>query len=257
MKAAKLWFCVLLLTAAEMQAQFPRTITDPAAVGRGAEIYAADCARCHGADARGTSAGPDMIRSTVVLHDRREKLLGKELAPYLKSTAPHNFDLSGSQASDLSEFLSAAVNKILRSGYDSTPKDLLSGDAVAGQAYFNGEGGCAKCHSVTGDLAGIGKRYSAPSLQQRFLFPASVVGKKAPITVSIKIPGGTALEGDLVRMDDFTVLFRDKTGITRSINRSPGMEVTTINPYAAHVLLLNTITDADIHNLTTFLDTLQ
>jgi hypothetical protein len=47
------------------------------------------------------------------------------------------------------------------------------GDAAAGAAYFNGDGKCSTCHSPTASpLAGIGDRYSAVDLQQRFLFPS-------------------------------------------------------------------------------------
>jgi mono/diheme cytochrome c family protein len=35
--------------------------TAGSAVGPGAEVYAANCASCHGADLRGTSAGPSLL----------------------------------------------------------------------------------------------------------------------------------------------------------------------------------------------------
>ena len=47
----------------------------------------------------------------------------------------------------------------------------LLADAKAGLAYFNGAGGCNKCHSPTADLAGVGSKYEPPMLQQKFLFP--------------------------------------------------------------------------------------
>lgn len=247
----------LAINSAPVRAQFPKSVTEPAAVATGAEIYAKDCASCHGADARGTASAPDMIRSTVVLHDRRENLRGKELAPFLATMAPHTFNYSEQQANELSQFLSAQINKILRSGYDDRPKDLLSGEVKAGEAFFNGAGECTKCHSTTGDLAGIGKRYSAAALQQRFLFPQAVVGKKAPIVVTVRLADGSVVTGDVVRIDDFTVSLRDKAGVIRSINRGPGVTVSTLDPYAGHVEILDKITDADIHNLTTYLDTLQ
>ena len=53
---------------------------------------------------------------------------------------------------------------------------MLTGDAKAGAAYFNGEGKCSTCHSPTGDLAGIGRRLEPIDLQQRFLFPAPARG---------------------------------------------------------------------------------
>ena len=239
------------------RAQFPRSVTEPAAVANGAAIYAKDCAKCHGDDARGTAGAPDLIRSTVVLHDRRENLRGKELAPYLQTMGPHQFSYTEKEANELSQFLSAQVNMILRSGYDDRPKDLLSGDAKAGEAYFNGQGGCSKCHSTTGDLAGLGKKYSAAALQQRFLFPQAVLGKKAAVTATVRLADRSVITGDVVRIDDFTVTLREATGEIRSINRGPGVTVSTKDPYEPHVELLDRITDADIHNLTTYLDALQ
>jgi cytochrome c oxidase cbb3-type subunit 3 len=247
----------LVMVCARVEAQFPRSVTEPGAVANGATIFARDCASCHGGDARGSETAPDLLRSTMVLHDRRENLRGKELGPYLGTIAPHKFAYSETEVNELSQFLSAEVNKILRSGYDSQPKDLLSGDAKAGEAYFQGEGGCAKCHSTTGDLAGIGKRYSAVALQQRFLFPQAVLGKKAAAKATVKLSDGSVVTGDVVRIDDFTVTLRDAKDALRSINRGPGVQVSTTDPYAGHVELLDKITDADIHNLTTYLDTLR
>ena len=51
------------------------------------------------------------------------------------------------------------------------PADLATGNAAAGREYFNGEGKCASCHSPTGDLAGIGKRYQGLNLLRRMLYP--------------------------------------------------------------------------------------
>ncbi len=245
---------LLALGMTALHAQFPKSVVDPAVATRGASLYAKDCARCHGEDGRGTATSPDLIRSTMVLHDRREGLQGKELAVYLKSTPPHSFKYNDQQAAQLSQFLTQNINKILRSGYDTTPQQMLSGDAAAGQAYFNGN--CSKCHSATGDLAGIGKKYAPAVLQQRFLFPASVIGAKLKTAVTVVIAGKTTT-GELVRIDDFTVALRDKSGELRSFNRTPGTRVTTVDPYAGHVDLLEHYTDADIHNLTTYLDTLQ
>jgi cytochrome c oxidase cbb3-type subunit 3 len=255
-RASILAAALLVLSATALLAQFPKSVVDPAAATRGAGIYAKDCARCHGEDGRGLDTNPDLVRSTIVLHDRREALQGKELATYLKSTSPHTFNYNDTQAGELSQYLSQNINKVLRSGYDSNPTQMLTGDAAAGQAYFNGAGGCAKCHSATGDLAGIGAKYPPAVLQQRFLFPASVVGTKLKPTVTISI-SGEKITGELVRMDDFTVAIRDKSGALKSYNRTPNTSVTTVDPYAGHVDLLDHYTDKDIHNLTTYLDTLR
>lgn len=253
------WAVLLGLSAmaGPVRAQFPRSMTEPAAVAGGAGIFARDCAKCHAEDARGMDSAPDLLRSTVVLHDRRENLRGKELGPYLRTMPPHQFSYTEAEANQVSQFLSSQINKILRSGYDDQPKELLSGDAKAGEAFFNGAGGCTKCHSITGDLAGVGKKYSAVALQQRLLFPQAVLGKKAPVGATVSLANGSVVTGDVVRIDDFTVTLRDSTGAIRSLNRSGGVTVSTKDPYVGHVELLDRITDTDIHNLTTYLDTLR
>jgi cytochrome c oxidase cbb3-type subunit 3 len=253
---------LLIISASAVGQRFSPAI-DPASADRGAKTYEKSCAKCHGVDARGTQTAPDLIRSLVVLHDRFNTLHGTEMTTLLKTGPNHNFDFSKEQMTDLTEFLSQSVNKIMRSGYSNQPTQLLSGDLKAGEAYFNGAGGCAKCHSTTGDLAGVGKRYTPATLQQKFLFPNS--GARGPrigppvkkVQVTIKLPSGKSFSGSLERIDDFTVTFRDDAGMYQSISRTAGVKVTTVDPYAAHVALLDKYTDADIHNLTTYLETLK
>ncbi len=249
--------CLLLLVSVPVCAQFPHSSVDPAMRDRGATIYANQCARCHGEDVRGTEKGPDLIRSVAVLHDRRQMLYGKELAPLLTTLPGHNYKFDDKQLADLSQFLTASVNATLRSGYNAQPTHLLDGDAKAGEAYFNGAGGCNKCHSATGDLAGVGKRYTPAALQQKFLFPNYGLFVKKKTQVTVKMPNGKTYSGDLVRIDDFTVTLHEASGENISLNRVTGSTVTTVDPFQAHADLLDKYTDADIHNLTTYLDTLK
>lgn len=248
---------LLCLVAVPLRAQFPHSTVDPASAERGSKSYASSCARCHGDDARGTATAPDLLRSLAVLHDRRQMLYGKELGPLLTTGPNHNFKFDEKQLADLSQFLTASINGILRSGYNAQPTNLLSGDAKAGEAYFNGAGGCSKCHSTTGDFAGLAKRYSPSALQQKFLFPNYGLFIRHKVQVTVKLPSGKSYDGDLVHIDDFTVALHEKSGEYRSFNRTAGTIVTTVDPFAAHVALLDKYTDADIHNLTTYLVTLK
>ena len=248
---------LLCLGAAPLGAQFPRSAVDPASAENGSKIYASNCARCHGEDARGISTAPDLLRSLAVLHDRREGLHGKELGPLLMTGPDHNFQFNEKQLADLSQFLTASINGILRSGYNAEPTNLLNGDAKAGEAYFNGAGGCVKCHSATGDFAGLAKRYAPAALQQKFLFPNYGLRIARKVQVTVKLPTGKIYTGDLVRIDDFTVALRGKSGEYRSFNRTAGTKVTTVDPFAVHTDLLDKYTDADMHNLTTYLSTLK
>jgi cytochrome c oxidase cbb3-type subunit 3 len=254
---------VCLLVSHLAWGQFPTPAVVPAAAARGAKIYGNSCAKCHGVDVRGTPTGPDLVRSLIVLHDRGNALHGTELGPVLKKGPVHNFNFDKDQLLDLSQFLTQSINKTLRSGYSNQPTNLLGGDAKAGEAYFNGAGGCVKCHSATGDLAGVGKRYDPAALQQKFLFPngsgrgvrPALPAKKIEVNVTLR--SGKSYSGQLVRIDDFTVSFRDDAGTYQSFVRSDGVKVRTVDPYAGHVALLDKYTDADIHNLTTYLETLK
>ncbi|HEX2917800.1 MAG TPA: cytochrome c [Edaphobacter sp.] len=248
---------LFLAGALPSHAQFPRSPVKPGAAEAGAQIYSSKCASCHGEDARGTASAPDLIRSLPVLHDRRQMLYGKELGPILAKGPKHNFNFDEKQLADLSQFLTKSINSILRSGYNSQPTNLLSGDAKAGEAYFNGAGGCNKCHSATEDLAHVGTRYAPAALQQKFLFPNFGLFLRKKVQVTVQLPSGKSYTGDLVHLDDFTVTLHEKSGETRSFNRTARIKVTEQNPYAGHIALLDKYTDADIHNLTTYLATLK
>ena len=244
-------------TCTNANAQFPRSTVDAASATRGAALYSKDCARCHGDDARGTPSGPDMTRSEAVLHDRRDSLHGKELGPLLHTLPGHNYNYSDAQLADLSQFLTAQINKILRSGYNDQPTNLLSGDAKAGEAYFNGVGTCNQCHSPTGNLKGIAGKYTVASLQQKWIFPGSGLRGSSPKKAEVRTQSGQIYKGDAVRVDDFNITVKSADGVSRTFSRTPGTQVRLIDPYAAHNALLRKYTDTDIHNVTAYLETLK
>jgi cytochrome c oxidase cbb3-type subunit 3 len=241
-----------------------RQVIDPQAAERGKAIYASDCGSCHGPLARGTADGPDLVRSVVILHDH----YGDTLGPYLlekhpKTTGAPIGSLTESQIKDLSHFVHQQVEDTLRSGPYTEVLNVMTGNAQAGAAYFNGAGGCASCHSTRGDLAGIASKYDAPTLQQRLLFPRTVALGRGPVTVPkpimVKVtpPDAEPVSGTLVHIDDFNVALRDGTGTYHSWSRTPQLKVQINDPYAAHDELLDRISDTDIHNLVAYLETLK
>jgi mono/diheme cytochrome c family protein len=235
-------------------------VVDAAAATRGRAVYAAQCINCHGTQARGTDNGANLIRSLVVLHDR----YGSELGPFLKKGHPMQggagVSLTDAQITDLANFLRQRVNDSLRGSPIFHPGDVLVGDAKAGEAYFNGEGKCSTCHGAENSLAGIANRYSPVDLQQRLLFPRTGRGRGAAaraVTVTVKPPSGESVSGVLVEMDDFNVLLRDASGGYHSFKRTPGLTVEKVDPLAAHVALLDTITDKQLHDVVAYLETLK
>ena len=57
---------------------------NPAAVNRGAKLFAANCAGCHGVSAKGGPGAPDLVRSVLVLDDEK----GILIAPVLREGRP-------------------------------------------------------------------------------------------------------------------------------------------------------------------------
>jgi mono/diheme cytochrome c family protein len=239
-------------------------VVDAAAADRGRKIYAAECIHCHGTHARGTERGADLIRSVLVLRDR----YGNKIGPYLRkghptqTTPPAQF--SPAQIQDLSHYVHHEVYQTLRSALEI--QDVLTGDPKAGAEYFNGAGKCHTCHSPTGDLAGIGKRYDPPTLQQRFLFPRSTGFSRRrfgagppskPVTVVVTPPNGPVVSGVLVHLDDFNVSLRDSLGEYHSWKRTPQLQVVKNDPYAAHLELLDQYTDRNMHDIVAYLETLK
>lgn len=239
---------------------------DPAGADRGRKIYAAECVTCHGPSARGTERGPNLVRSPIVLRDR----YGNSIGPIFKKghpmqTGASSASLTDAQITDLSHFIWQRINDTLRGSDVFEPGDVLVGDAKAGEAYFNGEGRCATCHSPTGDLAGYGKRFQPIDIQQRFVFPntagrgrgrATGPSRQQP-TVAVTLPDGTTASGSLVSMDDFHVALRTTTGEYRSWTRTPAMKIVRTDPLAAHVELLDRLTDKAMHDVVAYLETLK
>ena len=248
-------------------------VVDPAGAERGKSLYIAECITCHGNRARGAGKnaaenqqGSDLVRSVMVLHDR----YGSTLAPFFAKGHPlqsghPSASLKKEQVADIAHFLHQRVFETIRGTGLLEAVNVLTGDPKAGAAYFNGAGRCAGCHSPTGDLKGIGKRYDPPTLQSKFLFPRTVgfgrpgaaPAKSAPVTVKVTSPSGEVVSGVLDKLDDFNVSLRDAQGEYRSFDRSAGVKVEKHDPYAQHVALLDEYTDKNMHDIVAYLETLK
>ena len=173
--------------------------------------------------------------------------------------------LTQEQLSDLAAFLhsrTAAVSN--RFSYEI--KGLMTGDPKQGEAYFNGAGKCSTCHSATGDLAHVAAKYQPVELQRRFLNPVpnwmdQFTGKQtkppAPTKVTVTLPSGETVTGNLVHMDEFNIAFEDSAGWQRSFSRDQVNKVDVQNPRAEHEAMLAKYTDAQMHNMLAYLETLR
>ncbi|HEX6545672.1 MAG TPA: c-type cytochrome, partial [Bryobacteraceae bacterium] len=222
------------------------------------------CGFCHGNDARGKS-GPDLVRSTLVLHDNK----GNTIGPVVRNGRPDRGmpafpSLTSGQIADISTFLhSRAADVSNRFGYKIG--DIVTGDPKKGATFFNGAGHCETCHSPTGDLAHVAGKYDPVELQRRMLYPApnlldvylgKVTKPAKPTMVSVHLADGKTVSGVLDHMDEFSVSLRDAAGWFRSYSRAD-VTVDVKDPRAAHQALLPKYTDDDMHNVLAYLETLK
>jgi cytochrome c oxidase cbb3-type subunit 3 len=237
---------------------------DKEAAERGRKIFVPACGFCHGNDAHGKS-GPDLVRSALVLHDDNGDVIG----PVIRNGRPERgmpafSALSAEQLADLSSFLhSRAADVSNRFAYKIG--DLITGDAEKGAAFFNGDGHCGSCHSVTGDLAHVATKYEPVELQRRMLYPAPnmidvflgrAVAPPAPTKVTIQLVSGERVSGTLDHLDEFTVTMHDSLGSYRSFSRE-SVTVDVQDPRTAHEALLPKYTDQEMHDLLAYLETLK
>jgi mono/diheme cytochrome c family protein len=229
---------------------------DAAAASRGEKLYAPNCGFCHGEKARG-AGGPNLVRSALVLHDEKGELIGPLLAkgrPDQGMPAFPNF--AEGQLYDIAQYLHLQVELVANRGIFKR-LNVVTGDAKAGEANFNGAGGCSACHSVTGDLAHIGSKYQAEQLQTRFVWPGGRGGGGGRgQKVTVTLPSGESITGVLKALDDINVSIYDGSGNYRSWPRE-GLKIDMEDRLVAHRRLLEKYTDADMHNLTAYLANLK
>ncbi|HET7215532.1 MAG TPA: c-type cytochrome [Terriglobia bacterium] len=239
--------------AAQSRRKSSETKPSPA-VERGQKTFERNCAFCHGQDATG-GRGPDLVRSPLVADDKAGDRIGPVILNGRPSKGMPALHLSGAEIKDIAEFMhyrqaEGVASARLPANY--ALKWMLTGNAAAGKEFFNGAGKCKDCHSPAGDLAHVATKYTPLDLEAKMLYPNG----KDSRTVTVTLPSGQTIEGPLDHLDEFTVALHDSAGWYRSFSRDQ-VKVSVHDPLAAHRELLDTLSQADMHNLFAYLETLK
>ncbi len=220
----------------------------------GSSLFVQNCAFCHGRDAAGGETGPDLTHSKLVSSDKN----GEAIGPVIRNGRPEKgmprFNQSEPEIVELVAFIHKQQDDALSESGNRRgvlEADLHTGNAEMGKKYFDGSGGCTKCHSATGDLAGVVSRFNGLALEMQMLYPRNAK-KKVTVTTS----SGQHYSGILDLQDEFTVGMTDGTGTYRS------WPVTAItykvdNALDAHIDAMTKYTDDDIHNVLAYIQTLK
>jgi cytochrome c oxidase cbb3-type subunit 3 len=244
--------------------QYPEEVID-----RGKTTYGVSCSFCHGSDARGGEVGPNLLRSAVVLQDQNGELISPIIHGGRAQQGMPRVDITDEQIKEVAAWLHHfnATGKTVM--YNSAEINILTGNAVAGEAHFQKT--CTSCHSATGDLAAIGSRITEPkTLQQTWLLPGGEGGGSGrysakalglhipPITATVTLPSGKKIEGNLVSISDFYVGLTNETDGPQGFRRDGDLPKVEIHdPLAPHRELVEKIADKDVHDVTAYLVTLK
>ena len=144
--------------------------------------------------------------------------------------------------------------------------NVLVGDPKAGEATFAAV--CGTCHSVTGDLKGIGSKFAdARALQNGWVSGSSGQfggarggrgGGGGDVPATVTLADGTKLD-TLVREDDFLVILNLPDGTRKSMARINGVpKVEVKDPKAGHVTSIVKLAHEDVrstmmHDITAYL----
>jgi cytochrome c oxidase cbb3-type subunit III len=223
---------------------------DPVAAARGQKTFTQNCAFCHGPNATGAE-GPDLLRSTVVLHDENGELISPVVLKGRPDRGMPAFaSFTPEQTQDIAAFLHSRVEAAAnRWGYKF--QNLVTGDAHEGESFFAQH--CTSCHSASGNLAHIAAKFEPADLQAQFLYPSSV---NVETTAVVRLTTGEEYKGTIKNLDDFTVSLRDESGDFHAFKRD-AVDLQITDPLAGHRELLKIYTNRDMHNVLAYLETLK
>ncbi len=248
--------------------QFTRQLATQDVLLRGKGLYEANCASCHAEDLRGViGKGVNVLRSQAVYSDQHGELLGPEVAKHKPAITLPATDITA-----LSEYLHSVQATMAQQG--SPPNrgqagielNILVGNAAAGKTYFDGH--CASCHSITGDLKGIGTKYADDPRNLQNVWVTGQAGGRggrggggAAGQATVTLANGQKFQGRIVKSTDFLVTMITADNVRHSwaiVNGSPKVE--TVDPQAAHKKMVLEMDDPDnknMHDVTAYLATLK
>ena len=231
-------------------------------VDAGRTRFAAQCGFCHGRDAAGGEGGTDLTRSALVAADVRGDSIGPLVRTGRADKGMPAFTLSDADLTAIVAFIhdqKAQADAATGGRRSVDVADLQTGNADGGEALLR-----RRVRALSfADRRSRGRRRratrdcrccSACSIPGRP--DAAAIRRRAPPTVTSRCAIGQVVTGTLAYRDEFTIALTDAAGWYRSWP-TPQVTFTVDDPLQAHVEQLGKYTDADMHDVLAYLQTLR
>ncbi|ADV81252.1 c-type cytochrome [Terriglobus saanensis] len=182
----------------------------------GQQVFASNCAGCHGSDAHGGERAPNLatVRSVISKSDDDLESIVKKGLPGL-GMPPFAY---------LGDDKVKGVVAYLRVLQGKTTASPVTGDSAAGRALFFGKAQCSNCHMVRGDggfmasdLSTYGDGQASAAIQHTVVAHAPL---SAPRGVQVTTRSGDKIVGALRAEDNFSVTLLSPDGRFHSYDRT-------------------------------------
>ena len=193
-----------------------KSSSSPSASSEGEQLFATNCAGCHGLDGHGGERAPDIVgrREVQKLSDAALKRIVGEGIP---GTGMPSFR-------SLGEPKVQAVVHQLRALQGVISSEALPGSPEAGKNLFFGKAACSRCHMLNGrggfmasDLSSYGHERSADEIREAIQNPnTQTAGKLVVVTTA----AGETLIGVARNEDNFSLQLQTEDGVFHFLEKS-------------------------------------
>lgn len=218
----------------------------------GAQLYAAQCVTCHGAN--GDGVGNVNLRSGPLRRVTTDRELQQLLATGIPGTGMPPFNFTAAEQQGIVAYV-RNMNAL------DTVK-VKTGDAARGRAIVEGKGGCLKCHMINDkgsvvapDLTDVGAT-RAPSMLERHLTDPSAQMMPINRPVKITLKDGKTVNGRRLNEDTFWIQLITDQGRLESVSKSDmrDMQIGTTSPMPS---FKTTLTADEMSDVIVYLLTLK
>ena len=228
--------------------------SDPRAPYAGGVIFRAQCATCHGADAKGIASidAPDL---TLMFSTRN--LSDADVFATIRNGIPGSIMPPHGFPDPEVWMLVSYLRSVAVAGTDRA----LEGDKVAGARLFNSH--CAECHRVNGqggslgpDLTRITARRSYAALVESIRSPDLVIGNRyKPVIVTTA--DGQRVQGAIKSEDAFSIQLMDTAQQLRGFSRESLRAIERPEESLMPAFSVDQLSDQEIENILTYIQAPQ